>query len=111
MIALLIFCISFAVAFRCNDADYAIYRAKGSTFSTLFRSYGGLFTYQSTFEESVVQGTGLSSTCATCYGDSYICGYNNCKYKCALAGNSCTRCLDAAQCIRACDECTGFNAR
>jgi hypothetical protein len=94
--------------FRCDANDMKIFEKDGATFTSRFRSFGGMFVSKSDFEKKVSQATGLSAQCASCYGDSYICGYDNCKWKCAMEGDSCTSCLHAAHCIETCNRCTGF---
>lgn len=97
-----------AATLNCNHNDHLIYERIGHTFPTLFRGFGGMFTGQPSFEAQVVQHTGLSATCAKCYGDSYTCGKDNCKMSCAWASASCTQCLSDYQCTQKCDACTGF---
>lgn len=95
--------------FRCNANDKKIFKKDGATFTShRFRAFGGMFVTKSAFEKKISQETGLSAQCASCYGDSYICGYDNCKFRCAMEGDSCTTCLNAAHCIETCNRCTGF---
>ena len=109
---LLLWFVAFVIAgdiFRCNAHDKKIFKAHGVNFtSAKFRIFGGMFVTQSAFEHKIAQATGLSLACATCYGDSYTCGYDNCKFRCALEGDSCTSCLHDAHCIEKCNQCTGF---
>jgi len=93
---------------RCNVADRKIYKAQGSTFEHRFRAFGGLFVGRSAYEAAIVKATGLSLSCARCYGKAYLCGFHNCKWKCAREGKMCTKCLERAGCIKACNKCSGF---
>jgi len=90
---LFLFLVSVAVAGVCNTHDKSIYSLKGSTFPTLFRSFGSIFVSKSSYEDSIVTQVGLSRSCAVCYGDAYICGYDNCKMMCAVASRHCDACL------------------
>ena len=92
----------------CNDNDRQIYKARGSTFKTQFRSYGGLWVGQEEFEEKVVRNYGLSATCARCYGNAYICGKDNCKWDCKWDSEACDTCTSTHHCDSTCNECTGF---
>lgn len=94
-----------AIAVACNKNDANIIRLQQSTFPARFRSFGGLFVDKEAFEQSVIRATGLSATCAACYGDSYICGYDHCKFSCAMAGETCTKCLIDQKCIEKCEAC------
>ena len=93
---------------KCSKADRAIWVRNGHLWPHQFRQYGGLWTSQSSYEEQVVAATGLTRTCATCYGEAYICGYSNCKWSCATEGPSCDSCLVQEGCIGNCNQCTGF---
>lgn len=92
----------------CTAADRRIWVAKGAQWPHQFRDLGGLFVSKSSYEESVRQLTGLSEPCSQCYGEAYICGYDNCKWSCSSEGPSCVDCLTNAHCISRCDACTGF---
>lgn len=95
----------------CNHNDREIYKTKGKDFPDLFRSFGGLFVSQSSYEDKIKKETGLSALCARCYGDAYICGFDNCKMACALQLNTrCKDCLSDHDCTQKCDECTGFTS-
>jgi hypothetical protein len=97
-----------AVASSCNKRDFAIYERIGPTFEERFRSFGGLWVSRDAYVDKIVNQVGLSRTCASCYGDAYICGWDNCKSACFRAGSSCTACLEAAKCIAECKKCTNF---
>ena len=91
-----------------SPSDRKIHQEKGSTFPTLFRSFGGLFVSKASYEETIVNEVGLSSACAACYGAAYICGFNNCKLKCYLYGSACDLCLKTYDCSQTCNKCTGI---
>jgi len=93
----------------CNDHDKDIYRILGPQFKSLFRSLVGWWPpSRETYITNVQTVSGLSMYCATCYGDAYICGYNNCKLACLTAGNACDKCLELYECAQNCNKCTGF---
>lgn len=103
----LLFFVATALAL-CNQHDVEIYNQKGTTFQTVFRTFGGMFVSQESYERTIVDQMGLSASCARCYGDAYTCGYSNCKMSCAWAGSSCDTCLADHQCSQVCNQCTGF---
>jgi hypothetical protein len=110
---ILFFCFCFAKAKenkkgKCNDQDLKIFQARGSEFPIRFRQYGGFFVTKSSYISALQQNEGLSLSCASCYGDAYICGFENCKMSCVSWGKLCERCLTQYGCKRACDVCTGF---
>lgn len=106
---LLLFCFFFIVAHsKCTAGDRLIYNAAGNTFQSRMRTFGGAFVSKSEYEEQVVKYYGLSAKCSTCYGDAYICGYDNCKWSCFTEGEKCDICLVEHGCIRAVSKCTGF---
>lgn len=90
---------------NCNAADKRIIKIQGSTFGHRFREFGGLFVSRSAYEARVVKETGLSATCARCYGKAYMCGFKNCKWRCAREGEMCTKCLERVGCIKTCNKC------
>ena len=92
----------------CTENDRLIYKQIGHTFSSEFRKFGGIFVYKEDFEQEVISKTNLSPQCAMCYGEAYICGYDNCKWRCITENESCTNCLISAKCIDNCNKCTGF---
>lgn len=92
----------------CTPQDRAIWTREGHTWSHVFRAFGGLWVSQSSYEERVRDATGLTSACASCYGDAYICGYSNCKWSCMREGMACDACLTEQKCIENCNKCTGF---
>jgi hypothetical protein len=93
---------------KCSIQDKHIYRRMGREFSHRFRAFGGVTVSKSSYEEAVRHATGLSVPCSQCYGDAYICGYNNCFWSCSTEGASCDACLKKEGCIEACNKCTGF---
>lgn len=93
---------------KCKPSDASIYKAIGHTFPSLFRSYGGLYTSKASYEQQIVENVKLSPSCASCYGDAYICGYDKCKWKCIREGKSCDVCLEKMGCIEENKRCTGF---
>ena len=93
---------------NCNATDRIIYTKRGHTFAKVFRSFGGFSVSKSAYAKAIVDFMHLSPTCAECYSDAYICGWNNCKMKCAMAGPRCDKCLEKAGCIDACNKCTKF---
>lgn len=99
-----------AVANACNAADAVIHSRKGSTFASVFRSYGGFYVSKSSYERKIVDNMNLSPSCAVCYGDAYICGWSNCKMSCMREGKRCDACLQRMGCIDAVNKCTGFPA-
>ena len=107
-IMLWLFALSIASSTRCSRTDAIIYQKKGHTFPTVFRSFGGLYTSKASYEEKIVQFMHLSPSCASCYGDAYICGYERCKWKCIRAGEACDKCLTRRGCIDQTQRCTGF---
>lgn len=107
MILLLLLFVGISVAI-CNHKDRDIYKQKGHTFETKFRSFGGLFVSQSNYEGKVAKEMGLSKPCSRCYGDAYTCGYNNCKSSCWRESPACTTCLKDSGCTDKCNQCTGF---
>lgn len=95
----------------CNHNDREIYKTRGKDFPDIFRSFGGLFVSQSSYEDKVKKETHLSAPCTRCYGEAYICGFDNCKIACALKLNArCKDCLSTYNCTQKCDECTGFTS-
>lgn len=92
----------------CNQADFAVYAKHGAEFPFRFRQYGGLFVDRDEYIEAIRVNEGLTKECATCYGDAYICGWNNCKLSCVLQDEVCDTCLINHQCKQDCDKCTGF---
>jgi hypothetical protein len=108
---LLFFClfsISLAKHGKCTSEDALIHKKIGHEFSHRFRAFGGMTVSKSSYEASVRQDTGLSTPCSQCYGDAYICGYDNCFWSCSTEGASCDDCLKKEGCIKNCNECTGF---
>lgn len=93
---------------NCNSKDYQIYKTKGADFPHKFRALGGAFVSKSSYETAVAEVSGLSPSCARCYGDAYICGWNNCKWDCATESKQCQVCLTNNKCIEDCDLCTEF---
>ncbi len=85
--------------------DKRIVREQGATFASRFRDFGGLWVSRATFEERVREATSLSVSCASCYGASYVCGYDNCYLSCAMEGSMCTSCLERNGCVAACNLC------
>jgi hypothetical protein len=94
-----------------SPSDKAIYEREGSTFAARFRAFGGFMVSRGDFEEAVIAHTGLSATCAACFGGSYICGYNNCFWECAIAGDRCDKCLEHNLCVAECNRCIAINNR
>lgn len=90
-----------------NPSDKAIHQRRGSEFEKLFRSFAGVFVTQSQYETKIQEATGLSATCASCYGDIYICGWQNCKMGCSASGEPCHVCLKDAGCTDALNKCRG----
>lgn len=95
-------------AAACTERDRLIYRAKGTTFQHMFRSFGGLWTSRARYEDKVRIATGLSRACSSCYGEAYVCGFEQCKWDCMEEGDECNKCLAKEGCIDACNKCTGF---
>lgn len=92
----------------CTAEDHAIFRRIGHTFEHVFRPFGGVTVSKRGFEMEVTRAVGLSESCASCYGDSYICGWDNCKRACIFESTMCTACLVENQCVERCRVCTGF---
>lgn len=107
LLLLLTFC-SLGLSTMCSSKDAAIHHARKSEFPMLFRSFAGMSVTKRAYEARIVKETGLTSSCAVCYGDAYICGWNSCKWPCVSAGNSCNHCLEKYKCAIDCDKCTGF---
>ena len=105
---LLLFVAAALGSVRCNDADRAIYARDGDTFPARFRSFAGVTVSKSSYESQIVRATALSASCASCYGEAYICGWDNCRWSCVTAGASCNACLGSSGCVSACNACTGF---
>ena len=93
---------------NCNATDRIIYTKRGHTFAKVFRSFGGFSVSKSAYEKAIVNFMHLSSSCAACYGQAYICGWDHCVVKCAVAGPRCDKCLERAGCIDECNKCTKF---
>lgn len=93
---------------KCNHHDVQIFRRDGAHFEAKFRALGGMTVSQSEYVDAVAHASGLTRPCAECYGEAYMCGWNNCKWECSTAGPSCDKCLQEADCIEECDKCTGF---
>lgn len=93
---------------KCNVQDRLVYKQIGETFPSKFRSFGGWSVSKSSFESSVREYAGLSKPCSECFGDAYICGYNNCFWSCSSAGETCNRCLIEEKCTENVNKCTGF---
>lgn len=92
----------------CLDNDRRIYAKSGDTFPFEFRKLGGFSVSKTAYEEAISNKFGISQSCAVCYGNAYICGWDNCAVQCAFAGQMCSKCLDEAKCVQNCDICTGF---
>ena len=108
---IIIFCISLVIGLKngkCNKHDKKLFLRDGKTYPSLFRSLGGFGVEKEEFQSKVSQASGLSMECSSCYAESYICGYENCKWKCAWEGGRCNTCLEDAGCIEFCKKCTGF---
>jgi hypothetical protein len=97
-----------SVASKCNRIDAAIYKQKGHLFPSAFRALGGMTVSKQSYEAGVTRVMGLSASCAQCYGNAYLCGYNHCFWSCSSAGRSCDVCLLKEGCLEACNQCTGF---
>ncbi len=112
LIIVLLLCVttSFALHRQCNAQDHRIYAARHAEFKSLFRSFGGLWTTRASYIEQIVDKVGLSESCASCYGDAYICGFYACPRQCITEGLKCDRCLERNACIEKCERCTGFVA-
>jgi hypothetical protein len=93
---------------NCNATDRIIYTKRGHTFAQVFRSFGGFSVSKSAYQKAIVDFMHLSPTCAECYSTAYICGWDHCVVKCAMAGPRCDKCLEKAGCIDACNKCTKF---
>ena len=106
MIIIFFVAVSFAA---CNRKDALIFREKGVTFPTLFRSFGGLWTSRTRYERKIRNQVGLSRVCASCYGQAYVCGFHSCKWPCKVEGSECDTCLHEAGCIEACEKCTKWS--
>jgi hypothetical protein len=105
---LLLLLASCSLAQHCSAADRQIFLLHGSTFESRFRELGGITVTRPDYEASIISETGLSRTCASCYGTAYICGWQHCFWACRSASSECTSCLGVAKCIEHCNECTGF---
>lgn len=105
---LVLFALANAATSACNDNDSAIFARQGQDFPLKFRNFGGLSVTKSAYEKRIQSEVGLSATCAACYGDAYICGWNHCKWPCVSAGAICNTCLTENSCIQKCDACTKF---
>lgn len=92
---------------RCNAADEAIIARLGDTFEARFEDFGGLFVSKASYEYKVQRAVGVSPLCSTCFGDAYICGWNNCKMDCAtsVSSSACKQCLRSHQCVQNCEKC------
>jgi hypothetical protein len=108
ILIVLIFLAEVSFGAKCNTKDHQIYKHIGGTFAHRFRAFGGMTVSKSSYEASVRQDTGLSVACSECYGDAYICGYDNCFWSCSSEGESCDRCLKNEGCIKKVNVCTGF---
>jgi hypothetical protein len=107
-LALVLLLVTQTLAVRCTTADKAIFDRVGASWPRLFRSFAGLTVDKSTYERSIIDVTGLSHPCASCYGDAYLCGYEHCKWSCITEGPSCDACLREENCLQTCASCTGF---
>ena len=92
----------------CSRHDAHIYKKMGASFPTKFRKYGGLMVSREKYIQKIVKHIGLSETCAACYGDAYICGWDNCFWDCKTDNPSCDACLKEKECIQNCNKCTKF---
>lgn len=110
MILLSLLLCSLALGTQCSFADVEIHNARKHEFPLLFRSFAGMSVTKRAYEARIVEETGLTALCATCYGDAYICGWTSCKWPCVSAGHSCNVCLKKYECTTNCDKCTGFEA-
>ena len=99
--------IALAVA-KCNHKDHAIFARRGGEFPTLFRGFGGITVSKDAYVEDICHATGLTRSCATCYGDAYMCGWSNCKWDCVSPGPDCDKCLTHYKCDVNCNKCTKF---
>jgi len=97
-----------ALSTHCTESDRRIYTLRGHEFPALFRSYAGLTVSRTSYEERIASEIGLSPSCAQCYGEAYICGWNSCKWKCVSDGDVCNVCLGEYHCIENCNQCTGL---
>jgi len=111
MIVGLLVLLASAWAAQCTPQDTAIHTARGSTFERDFRAEGGLFVSRSEFVDAVVRVSGLSHGCAECFGNVYICGWNECKAPCITNGPRCSSCLLRRGCTAALDACTGWPSK
>jgi len=93
---------------NCNKRDFRIFKKKGQTFPQTFRSYGGMTVSKQNYEQSIMDNFHLSKSCSVCYGNAYICGWDNCLWKCREDSIECNTCLQNAGCIKNCNKCTGF---
>lgn len=93
---------------KCNPHDLNVYQKHGNEFPRRFRQYAGMFVTRSQYIESLHKYEGLSTPCAECYGDAYICGWTNCKMDCVSQDKICNKCLRENDCTQKCDACTGF---
>lgn len=107
LVVVLFFGIS-AAKTNCNANDHVIFSQIGHTFATAFRNFGGLRVNETTYVKAVMEMTGLTLSCAQCYGRAYICGYDNCSYRCMTDNRFCTWCLESNNCISDCNKCTKF---
>jgi hypothetical protein len=98
---------TYAISVHCDAHDAQIYREQGDTFEHRFRPLGGLFVSRSEFVDGVRRVSGLSASCASCFGAQYICVWNNCKGACIMEGPSCDVCRQREGCTAELAQCTG----
>lgn len=108
LVLVLCILVSMVLGAQCNKKDKQIFKRIGHEFSHRFRAFGGVTVSKTSYENAVHKATGLSTPCSQCYGDAYICGYNNCFWSCSTEGSSCDNCLQNEGCISSCNKCTGF---
>jgi len=94
---------------HCTLTDDAIHARIGNTFAARFRSFGGLTVSKAAFEEHVRKDTGMTALCAACYGNAYICGWDDCKSDCWNTGAECDACLIRYHCTQDVVACTGWS--
>ena len=113
MISLLILTLCVAITLvkgdgKCNSDDLKVYNDHGSEFPLRFRMHAGMFVTRREYIQAIHEKEGLSTPCAECYGDAYICGWTHCKMDCMSQDKICDKCLSENECSQACNTCTGF---
>eukprot|EP00727_Mastigamoeba_balamuthi_P012950 m51a1_g8278 hypothetical protein (122) ;mRNA; f:95827-96311 len=112
IVAVLALVAAVALANCNNDADKNVFAAKSTTFhATLQQCSVTCWGAKDCVSNCVIRTTGLTPSCADCFGDDAQCMARYCITQCAFAPSS-QKCLDchAKKCQAAMITCTGVAA-